>query len=96
MAQGHQRLAARLEVAVCHADRRLFVRASQELGHLVAAVVDQRLVDASVAGGAICGEILDIERLDNVDHEVGTSDTSNSRQILRRCGLGGDGLCVWR
>ena len=49
VAQRHQRLAGDLEVAVGHADSGLLVRASEELRHLVAAVVDQRLVDAAIA-----------------------------------------------
>ncbi len=88
VAQRHQRLAGDLEVAVRHADRGLLVHAGEELGHPVAAVVDQRLVDGAVAGGAVGRQVLDVERLDDVDHEVGPGDAFDARQLARRLGLG--------
>jgi len=49
MAKRHQRLAGDLEIAVRHADRGFLVRASEKFRHLVAAVIDQRLVDGAEA-----------------------------------------------
>jgi hypothetical protein len=58
VAQRDQRLAGDLEVAVRHADRRFLVRAGEVFRHLVAAVVDQRLVDGAEAGGTVRGQYL--------------------------------------
>ena len=88
VAQRHQRLAGDLEVAVRHADRGFLVRAGEVFRHLVAAVVDQRLVDGAEAGGAVRGAVFDVERLDHVDHEVRAGDAADPGQLLRRCGLG--------
>src|SRR5438309_1131784 len=44
VAEGHQRLARDLEVAVAHGDGGFLVRAGQEFGLLVAAVVDERFM----------------------------------------------------
>ena len=85
MDQRQQRLAGDLEVAVRHADGGFLVRAGEELRHLVAAVVDQRLVDAAVARGAVGRQIFDVERLDDVDHEVGAGDAADP--IRLDCGV---------
>ena len=91
VAQRHQRLAGDLEVAVRDADRGFLVRAGEELRHLVAAVVDQRLVDAAVARRAVGRQILDVERLDDIDHEVGAGDAADSIRLgLWVAGLGSD------
>ncbi len=63
-------LARRLGVAMRHRHGRFLVHAREQLG-LVAAVVDQGLVDAAEAGARIGGDVLEVERLDDVDHEVG-------------------------
>jgi len=64
-------LACGLGVAVCHRHRRLLVHAGEELGFAVAAVVDQRFVQAPEARARIRRDVLEVERLDDVDHEVG-------------------------
>ena len=86
----HQRLAGDLEVAVRHGDRGFLVRAGEKFRHLVAAVVDQRLVDGAEARSRVRRQIFDIEGLDDVDHEVGAGNAADprSRQVLRRSALG--------
>jgi hypothetical protein len=94
VAERHQRLAGNLEVAVAHRDGGFLVHAGEELRHLVAAVVDERLVDAAVARGAVRRAVLDAERLDDVDHEVRARHAADAvrRQLARRLRLGGGGL----
>ena len=101
--QRRHRLALGLEVAVGHRHRRLFVQAGDELGRCVAAVVDDRLVDAAEARAGIGGDELEVQRLDHVDHEVAAG--SVGRQDLdaaagidlawrdRRAGLSGRAAC---
>src|SRR5450631_1940108 len=75
-----------------HANGRLFMHAGQEFGLLVAAVIDQRLVQCAKARGRIAGQIFDVERLDYVDHEVGARPAAFVFDFLRRSGFGrGDG-----
>ncbi len=81
--QRHQRLAGRLEVAVAHTDAGFLVHAGEEFRHRVLAVVDQRFMDAAIARRRIGRQIFDVERLDDVDHEVRTG-----RAVLRRRGRG--------
>ncbi len=68
--RGHG-LAGRLRVAVRHRDRRLFVHAGEELGLLVAAIVDERLLQAAEARAGVRRHVFEVERLDDVDHEIG-------------------------
>ncbi len=70
VAQRHQRFAGDLEVAMAHGDRGFLVHAGEELRHLVAAVVDERFVDAAVARSTVRRAVLDVEGLEDVDHEV--------------------------
>jgi hypothetical protein len=90
MAEDHLRLAGRFEVAVRHRDRRLFVHARDEIRHRVLAVVDQRLVQAAEARRRIGIDVLDLERLDHVDHEVRIGLAGEMRHLLRNGGLVGD------
>ena len=92
VAQRHHRLAGDLEVAVPHGDADFLMRHGEELRHLVLAVVDQRFMQAAEARGAVRRQILDVERSDHVDHEVGAGDAADPVEVLlRRVGLGGDG-----
>jgi len=88
VAQGQERLAGGLEVAVRHRDRRFLVHAGQEFGFLVAAVIDQRLVQAAEARRRVRRQIFEIERLDDIDHEVRAVRHMRARQLLRHRGLG--------
>ena len=88
VAQHHQRLAGGLEVAMGHADRGFLVGAGDELRLLVAAVVDQRFVQPAEARGRVRADIVDVERLDDVDHEVRAVRTMGLRDFLRDAGLG--------
>ena len=58
------------------------MRHGEELRHLVVAVVDQRLVDAAEARGAVRRQVFDVERLDDVDHEVGAGDAADAVAVL--------------
>ncbi len=71
MGHHHHRLAFDLRVAVRHGHRRLFVKAGQQLRRAVAAVIDDRFVQCGERGPGIGGDVLEAERLDHVDHEVG-------------------------
>jgi hypothetical protein len=64
------RLAGRLGIAVRHADRGFLVQAGEELGLGVAAVIDQRFVQAAEARPRVGRDVFEAERLDDVDHEI--------------------------
>ncbi len=66
-----QRFALDLRVAMRHRDRRFFVAARKQLGIAVAAVVDHRFVQRTEARSRVGANVLDADRLQNVDHEVG-------------------------
>ena len=84
-----QRLALDLEIAVAHGDRNFLVGAGEEFRALVAAVVDQRLVQAAKARRRIGGHVFEAERLDHVDHEIAAALAEGERlQRGRRGGLG--------
>ena len=86
----HHRLAFDLEVAMSHGDRRFLVAAGEQLRDLVAAVINQRLVDAAKAGAGISGDVFDAQLLDHVDHEVGTRAVRGPHvDVRRRRSLGG-------
>ena len=70
MQQCQHRLVLDLGIAVRHRDGVLFVRAGQELGHFVFAVINERFMQPFKARSWIGGHILDTERLDHIDHEV--------------------------
>ena len=90
MHQHAHRLARRLGVAVRHRHRRFLVQAGEELRLLVATVVDQRLVQAAKARARIGRHVVEVERLDDVDHEIGarTLDHDVARQLLLFVGRG--------
>ena len=79
-----QRLAFDLEVAVGHRHRRLFVAARDELGLLVTAVVDDRFVEAAEARTWIRADVVEPERLDDVDHEVGSGAICREHVVVCR------------
>ena len=72
MAKHRHGLARRFSVAVRHRDRGFLVHAGEEFGLFVAAVVDDRLVQAAEAGSRVGGDVVDADRLDHVNHEVRT------------------------
>lgn len=96
MDQRHDRLAGRLEVAMTHADGGFFVHAGEKLRHRVLAIVDDRLVEPAVARGRISRQILDVQSLDDIDHEVGAGFSACRLRHLRRAGLIGGDIGVWR
>ncbi len=89
--QRHLRLAGGFEMAVAHRHRRLFVRDGQEFRHGVPAVIDQRLMQAAEARCRIGIDILDLQRFDDVDHEVGGRAARDlRRRLAQAAGLGRD------
>jgi hypothetical protein len=65
-------LARGLGVSMRHRDGGFLVHAREQLRLLVAAVVDERFVDAAEARPGVGRHVLQVERLDDVDHEIGT------------------------
>ena len=78
------RLARHREVAVRDVDGRLLVRAREPLGRRVAAVIDERLVQAAEARRGIRDDVLELERLQHVDHEIGARVLDGQRVSRRR------------
>ena len=64
-------LAFDLRVPVSHGHGGLFVAAGDEFGTFVPAIVDHRFVQAAEARSGIRADVLDAQRLDDVDHEIG-------------------------
>ena len=67
---GRHLLLACLGKTVRHADGDLFVRAEDQLGHDVAAVVDERVVQAAVAGAWVQRRVRDLELLQQIDDDI--------------------------
>jgi hypothetical protein len=87
----HQRLAFDLEITMRHADRRFFVAACDELGILVAAVVDEGLVQAAERIAGIRAQIFEADGLEGVDHEVRAWMIDRNRLYIgigQGCGCG--------
>jgi hypothetical protein len=92
----HHRLAGRLGVAVGDLHRDLFVLAEQDR-RLVAAVIDQRVVQAAIARARIERDIGEAVMLDQVDDDVGLPrllGVADGRvgfdDVVHRCGPCGD------
>ena len=77
----HHRLAGNLVIALRHRDRDFLVQAGQPFRVAVAAMVDERLVQAAETGPRVGGDVVDIEGLDHVDHEIGTGPFNRQRRI---------------
>jgi hypothetical protein len=67
---GHRR-ALGLGVAVGQGDGDLLVGGEDQLGGTVAAVVDQRIVQAAIGRAGIERDVLDADGAQEVDHEIG-------------------------
>ena len=76
---GDHRLLACLAEAVGHTDGDLFVLAQDHFGHDVAAVVDQRVVQAAVACAWIQRGERDLELLEQIDDDIGPVASSMCR-----------------
>ena len=86
---GHRhRLAFDLGVALRHVDGDVLVHAGDDLG-LVVGVIDDGLVQAAIARGAIDRHIFDAERIEHVGHEVAAARGLIDRIVRRRERLGG-------
>jgi hypothetical protein len=68
--QRHHRFAGGFGVAVGHGGSGLLMQHRQDLGFAVAAVIDQRFVQALERGAGIDGDVVEVERLQHVDHVV--------------------------
>ena len=73
------RLAGHRVVAVGDVHRRLFVRARQPLGRFVAAVVDEGFVETAEARARVGDDVLEVQRLQHVHHEVGARVRDDER-----------------
>ena len=96
MDQRHDRFAGRLEIALTHGDAGFLVRAGEEFRHRILAVIDQGFVDPAVTRGRVGWQILDVERLDDVDHKIGARCTVVAVRHLWRAGFGGGDMGVRR
>ena len=104
MTQRGHRLAFDLVVAMGHRDGRFLVAAGKELGRLVVAVVEDRLVDAAEARAGVRRNVFEVERLEDVQHEVAARPAGRTRLDLdHRVDLadphrrrGGPGPLGWR
>jgi hypothetical protein len=84
------RFAGDLRVAVRHRDGLLLVHARQQLGPFVAAVVQQRFVQAAEARARVHRYVIDVETLDDVDHDVGSRVGDEVARFFRgRVGVDG-------
>ena len=95
--QRHQRLVGDLVIAVGDADAAFLMGAGEEFRRRVLAVVDQQLVDGAIARCRVGRQVFDVERLDNVDHEIrsGLALARIGRDI-RHAGLGGGDMGIRR
>ena len=66
-----QRPAFDLVVRMRHRHRRLFVAAGDQLGLGVPTVVDDRLVQAAKARPGVGADVVEVQRLEDVDHVIG-------------------------
>ena len=69
--------------------------AGEEFRGLIAAVVNNRLVQRAESRTGICGDVLEAERFDDVHHEIraGPVRGVHVRPWRRWAGLGGDQSC---
>ena len=71
MAQRDRRLARDLEIAMRHRGRGFLMHRRDQLGLLVVAIGDDGIVQAAAARGGIGEDVVDIQSLDAIEHEVG-------------------------
>ncbi len=80
-----QWLAFDLCVSVGHGNRGLFMAARDQFGTAVLSIIDDRFMQRPEAGARVGADILDAERFDYIDHEVG-SRTIRGQDLFRRRG----------
>src|SRR5262249_57613366 len=68
-----KRLSFDFRVPVSHSNRGFLMTASDELRLLVAAIVDDGLVQRAEAGPWVGADILNVERSEYIHHEVGSA-----------------------
>ncbi len=76
----HHGLTGNFEVAMRHRSAGLFMHDRQHLRFDVHAVIGQRFVDAAAARGRIGGDVVDVQSLYDIDHEVRARP---SRSVIR-------------
>ena len=81
--QRHHRLAGRFGVAVRDRGAGFFVEDGEDLRFAVAAVVDDRLVQAFERRARIDGDVIEVERLQHVDHVIGAGMLNELRADAR-------------
>ena len=84
---GH-RLALDLGVALRHVHRDLFVRAGEDFGFGIAAVVEHRLMQTAETRRAIHRQIFNVECLEHIDHEIAATGGLRHRVFHWRHVLG--------
>ena len=70
--QRHDRFAFDLRIAVRHRDRRLFVATGQKFRSLVSTIINDGLMETLETRSRIRRDVLEVERLQNIHHEVRT------------------------
>ena len=94
--RGH-RLAGNLGVAVRHSDRHFLVQAGQPFRLLVGAVIDEAFLQGPEGRAGAGRHVIDVQRLADIDHEVGAGLLRRQPLYLRRpialLGLRGGGRC---
>ena len=78
---GH-RLALDLGVTLCHVNCDFFVRAGEDLWLRISTMIEHGFVQSAETGRAIHRQIVDVECLEHVDHEISTTGRLTDR-ILR-------------
>jgi hypothetical protein len=71
-----------------HRHRGFLMRAGEEFGFFVAAVIDQGFVQAADAVRRIARHVVDIERFDDIDHKVGGGRAFGLHRYAWRSGFG--------
>ena len=86
------RFAGHLRVAVSHRGGDLFVHAREQLGLAVAAVVDDRFVNAAERGARHARDVVEADVFEHVDHVVGAGvlNVPAIDFVRRVCRFGGD------
>ena len=85
--RGHG-LAFYLGVALRHREGNLLVRAGDDLGPLVHAIVDDRFVQSAEVRRGVHRQIIEVERLEHVDHEIPATRALRDRVRHRGTRLG--------
>ncbi len=81
--QDTHRLARRLGITMRHRHRRFLMGAGEELGFLIAAIIDDGFLQAAKARSRIRRDIFHAGRFDHIDHIIGTRPANDLVSGLR-------------